>query len=119
MVGTPYHQVEVLVDTSLIRDVCFFFFVLIGQGFRWPTDRPGPPSVKPLMCRSARLIASFVRESLYSWWGFHPLQTKVQELKLAWRRSFTPGRGSVHSRLECLFFRASYLGKYSERQVRG
>src|SRR6266508_3319110 len=67
MVGTPCHQVEVLVDTSLIRDVCFFFFALIGQGLRWPADRPGPPSVKPLMCRSARLIASFVRESLCAW----------------------------------------------------
>src|SRR5438105_9408214 len=29
----------------LIRDVCFFFFALIGQGLRWPVDRPGPPSV--------------------------------------------------------------------------
>src|SRR6266540_886372 len=45
MVGTPCHQVEMLVDTSLIRDVCFFFFALIGQGLRWPADRPGPPSV--------------------------------------------------------------------------
>src|SRR6266542_4531254 len=43
------------------------------------------------MYRSARLIASFVRESLCAWWRFHPLQMKVQELKLAWRRSFTPG----------------------------
>src|SRR5438128_12023969 len=31
----------------------------------------------------------------------------------------TPGRGSVLFRLERLFFPASYLGKYSERQVRG
>src|SRR5438132_4952286 len=108
MVGTPYHQVEVLVDTSLIRDVCFFYFALIGQGLRWPADRLGPPSVKPLMCRSARLIASFVRESLCAWWGFRPLQMKVLEFKVAWRRFFTPGRGSVLSRQVCLFFQANY-----------
>ena len=36
------------------------------------------------MYRSARLIASFVRESLCAHRGFHPLQMNVQELKLAW-----------------------------------
>src|SRR6266540_5131883 len=101
MVGTPYHQVEVLVDTSLIRDVCFFFFALIRQGLRWPADRPGPPSVlavdvsigKPdCFLRSGKSLClvgvssspdegagveASLEKIIYAWQGFRPLQTRM------------------------------------------